>query len=122
MGVNGGLQSEKSGLTVDLKEYLLYVNRHLGVVSEEATNEVVSQELVIVDHLDEVDVEVECHFDLVDVMLLTENCRLLLEGCLKVISHTQQYLIKYEVSFLLLKEGFQFLDELEFGFGNGLLF
>ena len=42
--------------SVGLYEHLLNVCRHLRVVAEKASNEVVSQELVIVDHLDKIDV------------------------------------------------------------------
>jgi hypothetical protein len=45
--------------TVPFKKYILHVLTQLGIVAEEAADEVVSEKLVKVDHLNQVDVQVQ---------------------------------------------------------------
>jgi hypothetical protein len=46
-------------LTVPFKKYILHILTQLGIVPEEAADEVVSEKLVKVDHLNQVDVQVQ---------------------------------------------------------------
>jgi hypothetical protein len=45
--------------TVSFKKYILHVLTQLGIVPEEAADEVVSEKLVKVNHLNQVDVQVQ---------------------------------------------------------------
>ena len=68
MILRGLLDPNEALLAVALSEYVLHIFAHLRVVPEEASDEVVSQELVIVYHLDKIDVKVESHFILVSTV------------------------------------------------------
>ena len=46
-------------------EDLLGVGRQMGIVSEEAPDEVLSQKLIVVNHLDKIDFKIHLGFDLV---------------------------------------------------------
>jgi hypothetical protein len=45
--------------TVSFKKYILHILTQLGIVPEEAADEVVSEKLVKVNHLNQVDVQVQ---------------------------------------------------------------
>jgi hypothetical protein len=70
--LRGLLNPNEALLPVALSEYVLHVFTHLRVVPEEASDEVVGQELVKVYHLDKIDVKVESHFILVGTVDLLD--------------------------------------------------